>query len=107
MYADLAYLVHTGSGSLLGSKSASLPGGSTISADKSFDEMRFEHFHESPDDCPATLDGVEGGCLPLRLLWILGRVLACESIRSTVVDLVSMYCTDHNQRRWSPSPVYA
>lgn len=81
----------TGNGSVMGSKSiCSGLGGSTVSADKSFEELRFEHVQESSQvtDYPTTLVAVEGGCLPVRLLWILGRILDCEPIRSTVVNLV-------------------
>lgn len=77
-----------GGGSVLGSKSTSCP---TISADKSFEELRFEHFHESTTGSCPVLEGAEGGCLPMRLLWILGRVLDCEAIKSTVIDLVGVY----------------
>lgn len=86
-------IVTVGSGSGLGSKSVSSSylGGSTLRQDKSFEELRFEHMQESPTGCPLTLEKVENGSLPVRLLWILGRILDCEAIRMTVVELVSSH----------------
>ena len=88
-YGCQCYL-HAGGGSVLGSKSASScpGGGSTVSPDKSFEEMRFEHFHETVTGSSPALEGAEEGCLPMRLLWILGRFLDCEPIRSAMIDLV-------------------
>lgn len=90
-----------GESSRLGSKSVSsfyLGGGgggsvgSSLRQDKSFEEMRYEHLQEHPGGCPLTLHGTEGSCLPVRLLWILGRLLDSEHqlIRSTVMELVSL-----------------
>lgn len=81
--------LYAGGGSVLGSKSTSCAGGvSTATPDKSFEEMRFEYFHANITSGTPTLEEAGAGCLPMRLLWILGRILDCEPIRSTVIDLV-------------------
>ena len=76
---------------MLGSKSSSLGGGCGLAKDKSFEELRFEHLQENPNGCPLTLENAKSSCLPQQLLWILGRVLDCEPIRPTVVNLVSVW----------------
>ena len=69
------------------SVSSSYLGSSTVVRhDKSFEELRYEYLQENPS---LTLKGAESGCLSVRLLWILRRMLDCEQIRPVVIELVS------------------
>lgn len=88
--------VHTGRSALSSkSLSSSYFGGSSSQPgpqhDKSFEELRYEHLQEhppGPGGCPLTLQGSQAKSLCVRWLWILGRLLDCQHIRSTVVELV-------------------
>ena len=55
---------------------------------KSFEELRMEHLQENSHDSPRTLESVEGCGLSLRWLWILERILGCQHVRNTVMNLV-------------------